>query len=276
MVFKWISVVFIALMLTSCAITNTTQSGLVGIDRKQTFLVSQKEMIEAGQQAYSQVLAQAKEEGKLNTDKPLYSRLQTILTTMVPHTAHFRTDAVDWDWEVNLIEEDTINAWIMPGGKIMFYTGIINQLNLNDDEIAAIMGHEMAHDLREHARERVSQAAATQLGLSIVGQLTGAQAVTLDITGALLNVGILLPYSRVHEVEADRIGIELAAMAGYNPSAAIDIWNRMAELSKGNQPPEFLSTHPSYDSRIKDLTKYSARLMPIYEEARKKRIANSP
>ncbi|UQB42290.1 M48 family metallopeptidase [Thiomicrospira microaerophila] len=272
MVIKWISVVLISLLLTSCAVTNTTQSGLVGVDRKQTFLVSQNQMIEGGQQAYSQVLAEAKQAGKLNTDKAIYARLQTILTNMIPHTAHFRKDAVNWDWEVNLIEEDTINAWIMPGGKIMFYTGLINQLKLNDDEIAAIMGHEMAHDLREHARERVSQAAATQLGLSIVGQLTGAQAVTLDIAGALLNVGILLPYSRVHEVEADRIGIELAAMAGYDPSAAIDIWNRMAELSKGNQPPEFLSTHPSYDSRIKDLTKYSTRLMPVYQEARAARL----
>ncbi|WP_044408781.1 M48 family metallopeptidase [Thiomicrospira microaerophila] len=268
MIFRLISVAFVSLMLTSCAITNTTQSGLVGVERKQTFLVSQKQMIEGGQQAYSQVLEQAKTDGTLNTDAQLHARLQTILTNMIPHTAHFRKDAVNWAWEVNLIEEDTINAWIMPGGKIMFYTGLINQLNLNDDEIAAIMGHEMAHDLREHARERTSQAMATQLGLGALGQLTGAQASTLDIAGSLLNVGILLPYSRVHEVEADRIGIELAAMAGYNPSAAVDIWHRMAALSKGNQPPQFLSTHPSYDSRIKDLTTYSLRLMPVYEQAR--------
>lgn len=271
MAIRWVLLGLIGLVLTGCAITNTTQSGLVGVERKQTFLVSQKQMIEGGHQAYNQVLEQAKAEGKLNTESQLHARLQTILTRMIPHTAHFRKDAVKWNWEVNLIQEDTVNAWIMPGGKIMFYTGLINQLNLNDDEIAAIMGHEMAHDLREHARERVSQATATQLGLSAIGQLTGAQATTLDIAGTLLNVGILLPYSRVHEVEADRIGIELAAMAGYNPSAAIDIWHRMAELSKGNQPPEFLSTHPSYDSRIKDLTKYSLRLMPVYEQARIKR-----
>jgi predicted Zn-dependent protease len=268
MVLRLISFTFVSLMLTSCAITNTTQSGLVGVERKQAFLVSQKQMTEGGQQAYSQVLAQAKADGTLNTDMQLHARLQTILTNMIPHTAHFRRDALNWAWEVNLIKEDTINAWIMPSGKIMFYTGLINQLNLNDDEIAAIMGHEMAHDLREHARERTSQAIATQLGLGALDQLTRAQTSTLDIAGSLLNVGILLPYSRVHEVEADRIGIELAAMAGYNPSAAVDIWHRMAALSKGNQPPQFLSTHPSYDSRIKDLTTYSLRLMPVYEQAR--------
>lgn len=271
MAMRWVLFGIITVFLAGCAITDTTQSGLVGVERKQTFLVSQQQMIEGGQQAYSQVLEQARNEGTLNTDSQLHARLQTILNNMIPHSAHFRKDAVKWDWEVNLIKEDTVNAWIMPGGKIMFYSGLINQLNLNDDEIAAIMGHEMAHDLREHARERVSQATATQLGLGVIGQLTGVKTTTLDIAGTLLNVGILLPFSRVHEVEADRIGIELAAMAGYNPSAAVDIWHRMAELSKGNQPPEFLSTHPSYDSRIKDLTKYSLRLMPMYEQARLKR-----
>lgn len=268
---KTILILLIALALSGCVATQTTKSGLVGVDRKQHFLVSQKDMIKGGHQAYSQVLEQAQKDKKLNQDPALVKRLNTIMTKMIPHTAKFRADAVDWQWEVNLIQEDTLNAWIMPGGKIMFYSGLISQLELSDDEIAAIMGHEMAHDLREHARERVSQAQLTQLGLGVVGQLTGAPTSTIDIAGTLLNVGVLLPFSRVHEKEADRIGIELAALAGYDPAASINIWQKMAKLSKGQKTPEFLSTHPSYDSRIKDLTKYSARLKPVYLQAKNNR-----
>ncbi|SFR56587.1 M48 family metallopeptidase [Thiomicrospira sp. ALE5] len=256
----------VGLLLMGCTTTSTTP-GLVDVNRSQFFLISQAELVKAGSEAYQTVLQEAEADGTLNQDPELLARLNRILDDMIPHAAHFRPDAVNWDWEVNLINDEMINAWVMPGGKIMFYSGLIEQLSLNDDEIAAIMGHEMAHELREHARERISQAQIGSVGLSVVGQLTGVQGAALDLAGAVMNVGILLPFSRVHEVEADRIGIELAARSGYDPAAAIAIWERMAKLSQGGAPPEFLSTHPSYDSRIKDLTRYSARLQPIYQQA---------
>ena len=264
----------ISLSLWGCVTTQTTQSGLVGIERQQMFMIAQTEMIEGGEQAYAQVLQKAQEEGKLNKDTANLARLQRIMQDLIPHTAHFRPDAVNWNWQVNLISEDTLNAWIMPGGRIMFYTGLIDKLQLNDDEIAAIMGHEMAHDLREHARERASQAQMTQLGLGVVGQLAGVQGMSLDLAATVINVAVLLPFSRVHEVEADRIGIELAARAGYDPAAAVAIWQRMSALSTGGSTPEFLSTHPSYDSRIRDLTEYAKRLQPTYEQAKAARKAS--
>lgn len=257
---------FLGLVLMGCTTTSTTP-GLVDVNRSQFFLISQAELVKAGSEAYQAVLKEATDAGTLNKYPEMLARLTRILDEMIPHTAHFRPDAVNWGWEVNLIQDDTINAWVMPGGKIMFYSGLIEKLSLNDDEIAAIMGHEMAHELREHARERISQAQVGSVGLSVVGQLTGVQGAALDLAGAVMNVGILLPFSRVHEVEADRIGIELAARSGYDPAAAIAIWEKMAKLSQGGAPPEFLSTHPSYDSRIKDLTRYSARLQPIYQQA---------
>lgn len=268
-----LALLLIGLLLMGCT-TTSTSPGLVDVNRSQFFLISQAELVKAGSEAYQTVKNEAREAGTLNQDPVMLARLTRILDEMIPHTAHFRPDAVNWNWEVNLIQDDTINAWVMPGGKIMFYTGLIEQLSLNDDEIAAIMGHEMAHELREHARERISQAQVGSVGLSVVGQLTGVQGAALDLAGAVMNVGILLPFSRVHEVEADRIGIELAARSGYDPAAAIAIWERMAKLSQGGAPPEFLSTHPSYDSRISDLTRYSARLQPIYQQALAERKAN--
>ena len=261
-----LALLLIGLLLMGCT-TTSTSPGLVDVNRSQFFLISQAELVKAGSEAYQTVKNEAREAGTLNQDSVMLARLTRILDEMIPYTAHFRPDAVNWNWEVNLIQDDTINAWVMPGGKIMFYSGLIEQLSLNDDEIAAIMGHEMAHELREHARERISQAQVGSVGLSVVGQLTGVQGAVLDLAGTVMNVGILLPFSRVHEVEADRIGIELAARSGYDPAAAIGIWERMAKLSQGGAPPEFLSTHPSYDSRISDLTRYSARLQPIYQQA---------
>lgn len=273
-IIKYFSIGVLSLGLMGCVTTqSTTQSGLVDIERKQMFMISQSEMVNAGEKAYEQFLEKAREDGTLNQDADMLARITRIMHDLIPHTAQFRPDAPNWDWQVNLIEDETMNAWIMPGGRIMFYSGLIETLELNDDEIAAIMGHEMAHELREHARERASQAQMTQVGLGVVGQLTGVQGMGLDLAATVINVAVLLPYSRVHEVEADRIGIELAAHAGYDPSAAINIWQKMARMGNGS-PPEFLSTHPSYDSRISDLTRYSKRLMPIYENAKQRRLEN--
>lgn len=240
--------------LTAC-LTNTTKKGAVGVERQQLMTVSAEDMRKGGEQAYKEVLAEHTAKGTLNTNKKQLQRIRDIANNLIPHTKVFRSDAPKWDWEVNLITSDELNAWIMPGGKIAFYTGIIDKLQLSDGEIAAIMGHEMAHVLREHGRERASQAQLQAAGLQAVGQLTGIQGTYLDMAALAMNVTITLPYSRKHEVEADRIGMELAARAGYDPYDAVRVWERMSQYSKG-APPEILSTHPSNASRIKDLKKY--------------------
>jgi predicted Zn-dependent protease len=169
---------------------------------------------------------------------------------------------------VNVLTSDEINAWCMPGGKIAFYTGILEKLQLTDDEIAAVMGHEISHALREHGRERASQQLATNVGASAVGALLGFGQSGADLAGVVGQVTFLLPYSRIHETEADRMGVELAARAGYDPRAAITLWQKMAKISSGSAPPAILSTHPSNEDRMKDLADFSQRVMPLYEQAR--------
>jgi predicted Zn-dependent protease len=169
---------------------------------------------------------------------------------------------------VNVISSSQLNAWCMPGGKMAVYTGLIEKLKLSDAEIAAVMGHEIAHALREHGREQVSQQLATNAVVAI-----GAAALGLGDAGATLGsliaqVTFTLPNSRTHEMEADRIGVELAARAGYDPRGAVTVWQKMATGGNGGTP-EFLSTHPSPENRIKDLEGYAQRVMPLYEAARK-------
>jgi predicted Zn-dependent protease len=151
----------------------------------------------------------------------------------------------------------------MPGGKIAFYTGIIEKLKLDNDEIAAIMGHEMAHALREHSRERASQDQLRKLGLMIAKEVTGASGQVMQLADIATYYTISLPYSREHERESDAIGVELAARAGYDPNAAAKVWKKMAALSK-DQPPEFLSTHPAPQNRIVELEKAAKTLTPLY------------
>jgi predicted Zn-dependent protease len=254
--------------LTACS-TPTTKQGTVGIEREQLLLVSEAEMVNGGKLAYASVLKEAAKANTLNTNSVLVQRVRRIANNLIPQTAVFRKDAPNWDWEVNVIQSDQLNAWCMPGGKIAFYTGIIEQLKLTDAEIAAIMGHEMSHALREHGRERASQQTLTQVGLSALSIFTGVQGPALDATAMALQVTLTLPNSRTHEVEADRMGVELAARAGYNPYAAISVWQKMDKIAKGGSTPELLSTHPSHSSRIKDLNKYAKRVEPLFQAARK-------
>lgn len=252
--------------LVSCS-TPTTKQGAVGIERQQMLLVSETEMEKGADQAYREVLAEAKKNHTLNTDPKELKRLRTIASRLIPQTKIYREDAPDWQWEVNLLKSDQLNAWCMPGGKIAFYTGIIDQLQLTDDEIAAIMGHEMAHALREHSRERASQQMVSQAGLTALSILTGIQGPALDASNLVMQTTFLLPNSRTHETEADRMGVELAARAGYDPYAAVSVWEKMEKRSK-DAPPEFLSTHPSNATRVDDLKKYAAMVEPLYQQAK--------
>jgi predicted Zn-dependent protease len=256
-------------LATGCGTTRTTQAGAVGVDRSQAMLVSSRQVNQSAEKQYAQAVAQARQKGALNRDAAQTERVRAIANRLIPQTAVFRPDAAGWRWEVNVIASDQLNAWCMPGGKIAVYSGLIDKLRLSDDEIAAIMGHEIAHALREHARERISQQVATSAVVGIGAAALGLGQAGADIGNLVAQVTFTLPNSRTHEVEADRIGVELAARAGYDPRAAVSVWQKMAKASEGG-PPQFLSTHPSPENRIKDLEVYAQRVLPLYEAARKK------
>ncbi|HZO38375.1 MAG TPA: M48 family metallopeptidase [Methylomirabilota bacterium] len=255
------------------ACSTTTEQGAVGVERKQLLLVSSAEMDQAASAAYQNVLKEQTPKGNVNKDPQQTERVRGIAKRLIPQTAVFRKDAPEWKWEVNVLTSPEVNAWCMPGGKIAVYTGIIEKLSITDDELAAVMGHEISHALREHGRERASQQAATGVGASLAGVvadifLPGSGQLATAGAGAAGQLAYNLPYSRLQETEADRMGVELAARAGYDPRAAIALWQKMAKLSSGGAPPQILSTHPSNDTRIKDLEVFAQRVLPLYEQAR--------
>ena len=269
---RWIQAAALAgtvLLASGCQTIQTTQAGAVGVDRGQAMLVSASEVEQASAKQYQQVLQEARKKGVLNTDRRMLTRVRGIANRIIPQVGAFRGDAVGWQWEVNVIDSKELNAWCMAGGKIAFYSGLIERLKLTDDEIAAIMGHEIAHALREHARERVSQAMATNIGVSVLSAALGLGQPGAELMGTVAKVSFELPNSRLHESEADSVGVELAARAGYDPRAAVGLWDKMAAQSNG-APPEWLSTHPSHSTRKAELARDAARVMPIYQAARRR------
>jgi predicted Zn-dependent protease len=266
---RFVTALGVVVALAGCQSVQTTRGGTVGVDREQRMssLVSEAEVQAASKQEYAQIIEEAQKKGQLNRDSGQTERVRRIAQRLIPHTAVFRDDAPKWPWEVNVITSSDVNAWCMPGGKIAVYTALIERLNITDAELAAVMGHEIAHALREHARERMGRQAATGVGLTFLEILTGVQ--LGDVGQMLAQSMFVLPNSRENEQEADRIGVELAARAGYDPRAAVSLWNKMTGLGGANKPPQWLSTHPSNESRVKDLTDYSQRVMPLYEKATK-------
>ena len=256
----------VALLAAACQTVQTTQPGAVGVDRKQHMLVSEQEIEKGADVAYDQELDKAKQKHALNTDQQVYQRVQNITRRLIPQTGTFRPDAPQWKWEVNVQTTEDVNAYCMPGGKIMVYTGLIEKLHATDAELAAVIGHEIAHALREHSRERISQAYAEQLALAGIAVATGASQATMQLASQVSAVTFSLPHSREQEAEADRIGLELGARAGYDPNAAVSLWQKMGKLASGG-PPEFLSTHPSGESRIRDLQALVPKVMPLYQAA---------
>jgi len=265
-----------SVLMAGCATTQTTKSGAVGVERKQFMMLSQKQVDRMAAQSYLQTVKEAEKKNKLNPDAQQTERVRSIAKRLIPQTAVFRADALKWKWEVNVQESKELNAYCMPGGKIMVYTGLIDKLKATDDELAAVMGHEIAHALREHGRERMSQAYAQQAGVVGIGILAAifsddpktAQA-SMGIAAAVGTLALTLPNSREGEREGDRIGLELAARAGYDPNAAVTLWQKM-EAQGGAKPPEWLSTHPSGESRINDLQRLVPTVMPLYQEAKAK------
>src|SRR3569623_462962 len=254
--------------LSACETVQTTSSGVVGVDRQQRMLVSSAEIDQAAVQEYAQVLAQAKQKGLLDNNAAQVSRVRAVANRLIQQTPVFRPDASKWNWETHVLSSQEVNAWCMPGGKIAVYTGLIEKLHVTDDELAAVMGHEMAHALREHARERASEQAAAGLGISILSAVAGVG----DVGQKGMEyayMGLLgLPNSRKHETEAARIGVALAARAGYNQQAAVTLWQKMEKLG-GSDVPTFLSTLPAPADRLSDLSVYSQRVMPLYQQAKR-------
>ncbi len=261
-------------LLAACETVQTTDAGAVGVTRKQqvSSVVSAKEIEAAADKQYDQMMAEAQKKGLLNRNPQQVQRVRTIAQRLIPQTRVFRQDAPGWGWETNVLTSKDVNAWAMPGGKMAVYTGLIERLNATDDELAAVMGHEIAHALREHARERIARQMSTQavstLGSIALQVLTGVQ-LDPELTGTVGQAVFVLPNSRENEQEADTIGVELMARAGYDPRAALTLWQKMGQVSGGGGAPEFLSTHPSGATRLRDLQVYVDKVMPLYQAAKR-------
>jgi predicted Zn-dependent protease len=263
-----VAAVFSGTLLAGCQTVETTKGGAVGVDREQRMMVSSEEVDASSKKQYSQMMAEAQKKGVLDRNAAQVQRVQAITKKLVAQVGAFRPDAAKWPWEIHVVSLDEVNAWAMPGGKMAIYTGLIEKLKATDDEIAAVMGHELSHSLREHARERISRQMGTQMAVGIAGALFGIGELGQGLGNMVADVTLNLPNSRTHEVEADRMGVELAARAGYDPRAAISLWEKMAKTSNGGQPPKWLSTHPSHEDRIADLRAYSAKVLPLYQAAK--------
>jgi predicted Zn-dependent protease len=238
----------------------------VGKESKFTRFAPADQVEAAAAQQYTQMLRQAADKRALAPDNhPQVVRLRYIAQRLVPHALSWNERAKQWRWEVNLLGSKDLNAFCMPGGKIAFYYGILDKLQLSDDEVATIMGHEIAHALREHARERIGKNLATRAGASIVSSLLGLG----NVGDAALGMGaqlLTLKNSREDESEADIVGMDLAARAGYDPKAGVSLWQKMMSASKG-APPQFLSTHPAGETRIRDIESKLPKVEPLFARA---------
>jgi predicted Zn-dependent protease len=229
-------------------------------------LVPAETVEQSAAQQYAQMLQQAAAKNALGgKNHPQVKRLRTIAQRIIPHAIGWNSRANSWRWEVNLIGSQQVNAFCMPGGKIAFYTGILDKLQLTDDEVATVMGHEIAHALREHARARMAKNAVTGIGANILSNVLGLGELGQTVTsyGAQL---LTLKFSRGDESDADLVGMELAARAGFDPRAGISLWQKMAAASQG-APPQWLSTHPSGNTRIADIQANLPKVLPLYERS---------
>ena len=254
--FKGIFYSLLALLISACATSIT--------GRKQLMLVSESTAIDASKQAYIKTLEPMEKDGKVDSDPKLVKRINDITNKLIAQAEILRPDTKDWDWTVKVIDDPkTVNAWCMAGGKMAIYTGLIEQLGATDDEIAQVMGHEISHALANHSAERMSVAMANNLALTVYQASSDAAPSNAALVAVAAQVAITLPNSRTSESEADEIGIELAARAGYHPEAAVTLWQKMRQVSGGGGL-EFLSTHPAPKNREKELKKLIPKMMPLY------------
>jgi len=258
----------VALLCIAAAVVACKSAPVTG--RKQLMLVSESQAIEASKAAYSETLAPLQKQGKINNDPALTARVDMITARLVAQAIKYRPETASWDWQVAVIDDPkTLNAWCMAGGRMAIYTGLIQKLNLTDDEIAQVMGHEIAHALAQHTRERMSEAMVEQAAISGAGALLGGGAkgqAAAQAAAIATTVGVQLPHSRTQEAEADRIGIELAAKAGYDPRAAPKLWEKMMAATGDKGKSDWLSTHPASEKRLQALAALVPQMMPYYED----------
>ncbi len=234
--------------------------------RQQLLIVSEASAISASKEAYVQMLESYAKDGKIDNQPALKKRVDRIAGRLIAQAIIMRPETRNWDWSIKIIDEpETVNAWAMAGGKMALYTGLVNKVKPTDDELSQVLGHEIAHALAKHSAEKMSVAMASNAGIMAVGILTDTKG--LALTGAALAaaVAIQMPNSRSAETEADLIGIELAAKAGYDPRAAASLWRKMAKAGGGG-PPEFLSTHPAPENRERRLAEIAPRMMKYYNQ----------
>ncbi len=263
----------ILFFLTGCATQDASKrlsgpgDGVVVNDASNIrHIVSATELENAAKKEFEKIKNKAKENNELvDKNNPVLEKLVMISQKLKPHTIAWNPASANWDWEVILIKSESINAFCFPGGKIAFFTGIIEKLELNDNEIAMIMGHEMAHALREHARSRIAKAQLTDLGADLLTSMLGLGKNERRIMGFGRQL-IGLKFSRNDETDADLVGLDIASRGGYNPRAGITLWKKMQKASQGS-PPEWLSTHPSGTNRINEISKNLPSVLPLFEKS---------
>ena len=262
---RLLSLIMIA-TLVACA---TTPTG-----RRQLSLVSEERAIKASKEAYLTQMSDLSQQGKLVTDPKLVARIDEITGRLVAQAIEIRPETASWEWSVEIIDDpDMVNAWCMAGGRMAIYTGLIQQVDPTDDELAQVMGHEISHALANHTAERMSVAMATTIGVVAAGVASDRPALTMGAAAMAAKMAIELPNSRTSESEADQIGIELAAKAGYDPHAAVTLWQKM-EAVGGEGPPAFMSTHPSPGQRQEKLAALIPAMMPYYESEADRPVYN--
>jgi predicted Zn-dependent protease len=267
---KIIAVLLTASTLVFSGCASTTKDSVSGTGRKQFLMLPSSYVTSLSNKAYLDQVSEASKNNALNVDKAQVERVRRISNRLIKQTGALREGIQDWKWEVNVEKNEQVNAYCMPGGKIMVFTGLIDGLKITDDELGAVIGHEIAHALREHGRERMSQGLVQEVGLKTLLGLIGGQnsAALTQLSGMAGNLFFTLPNGRGQETEADKIGLELSARAGYNPNAAVTLWQKM-DAQGGQKPPQFLSTHPASATRIKELQALIPSMMPLYQAAPK-------
>lgn len=252
----------VAVTAAACAVSPT--------GRRQLALVSEDSAIVASEEAYVMQMSELRKAGKLEPESSRAARrVDEITGRLVAQAIMLRPETADWEWSMEVIDEpEVINAWCMAGGRMAVYTGLLQKLDPSDDELAQVIAHEISHALANHTAERMSVAIATNAGVALAGVLSEDSRAAMSTAAIAAALAIQMPNSRTAESEADEIGIELAAKAGYNPNAAISLWDKMARAAGGG-PPEFLSTHPSPANRQEKLAELAPQMMVYYEEARR-------
>jgi len=257
---KGVVLAIVAATVVACAANPVT-------GRSQLMLVSESSAIASSAQAYTQMMTPLEKEGRINRDQALQARINNMTSKLVAQAVRYRPETKNWNWEVKVIDDPkTVNAFCMAGGKMAVYTGLLEQIKPTDDELAQVMGHEIAHALSSHTVEKMSIAMATSIAVTAVGVTSDRPGVAMTGAALVAALAIQLPNSRTAETEADRIGIELAARAGYNPYAAATLWEKMGKASgAGKSKFDWLSTHPAPERRKETLAALAPQMMPYYQ-----------